>query len=76
MGEGIPEINTGSLTIDAEGPARLLLASDGICSLPEGDLAGLLYRPDESKLRRIVDAVAALGLKSQDNLSMVLLDYG
>ncbi len=76
MGEGIPEINIGTLVIDDDGPARLLLASDGICSLPEGDLAGLLYRPDESKLRRIVDAVAALGLKSQDNLSMVLLDYG
>ncbi len=76
MGEGIPEINTGSLAIEEAGPARLLLASDGICTLPEGDLAALLHKPDESKLRRIVDAVAALGLESQDNLSMVLFDFG
>ncbi len=76
FGEGIPEIDTGSLAVDRDGPARLLLASDGIFSLPEGDLAALLHKPDESKLRRIVDAVAALGLDNQDNLSMVLFDYG
>ena len=75
MGTGIAMIDTGSISIDSSDTRRILLSSDGIGTFPDADLAALLHKPSDSKLRNIVNAVAAISSEHQDNLSMILFEF-
>lgn len=74
MGETIPKIDRGEISILNGDVARILLSSDGLRSLPESEIAHLLNAQSETKLRNVVDAVADLRRENQDNLSMILFE--
>lgn len=75
-GDEIEEIDQRSLHLDRRSTRAVLLASDGIESLPLDSVAAILADEGSDKLSRIVDLASETRDESQDNLGMVLFELG
>jgi serine/threonine protein phosphatase PrpC len=73
MGEPIPLIDAGHATVGRHG--RLVAASDGLLTLDFAVLADLVAHAatSEEAVRKVVDAVDALGLEHQDNMTVAVV---
>lgn len=78
-GEDIPLIDLAAMDFAARPGDIVLLASDGLCSLEDEEIAGILARNDgdaEQVAQELIDAVEALGRRDQDNTTVVVLRAG
>ncbi len=77
VGEDIPLVDLATMTLQMGSDDVLVLASDGLCSLSDQEIAAILHRAAKADPQTIADklvgAVDALGLPDQDNTTVVVL---
>jgi protein phosphatase len=77
VGEDIPLVDLATMPLQAGADDVLVLASDGLCSLTDEQIAAILHQSAGADAQtiadRLVGAVDRLGLPDQDNTTVVVL---
>lgn len=77
VGEDIPLVDLATMPLPPQPGDVLVLASDGLCSLSDEEIAGILHKAGDADPQAIADqlvqAVDALRLPDQDNTTVVVL---
>jgi protein phosphatase len=77
VGEDIPLVDLATMPIKLGAGDILVLASDGLCSLSDAEIAAILRQAAKADPQaiadRLVEAIEALGLPDQDNTTVVVL---
>ncbi|MEO8559129.1 MAG: protein phosphatase 2C domain-containing protein [Rhodospirillales bacterium] len=80
VGEDIPLVDLATMPLKAGADDILVLASDGMCSLSDPEIAAILRGVAKAEPQEIADklveAIDALGLPDQDNTTVVVLRPG
>ncbi|MGE0155082.1 MAG: PP2C family serine/threonine-protein phosphatase [Reyranellaceae bacterium] len=80
VGEDIPLVDLAFMPLQARPGDIVLLASDGLCSLDDGEILEILRRHRdggaEAIAEELISAVDTLGRSDQDNTTVVVLQAG
>jgi len=80
VGEDIPLVDLATMPLKVQPGDILVLASDGLCSLSDAQIAAILGKMAKAEPQaiadRLVEAVDELGLPDQDNTTVVVLRPG